>query len=128
MRTVLLAALVILAGCASSSPSSDSTEAAAPLAAQATAETASTASSETAAEPADAGASEPFRAPAGYKARVENGQTVYCRKVTVLGSRFPQNVCMTEAQLREHLHSTDTMKRDKDQSSRMCVGDICGGT
>jgi uncharacterized protein involved in type VI secretion and phage assembly len=30
---------------------------------------------------------------AGYKPKVQNGQTVYCRKEAVVGSRFPQEVC-----------------------------------
>ncbi len=36
--------------------------------------------------------------PAGYKVRVRDGETLYCRTVTPLGTRFAQQVCMTVAQ------------------------------
>jgi hypothetical protein len=35
----------------------------------------------------------------GYKPEMHNGNTVYCRKETELGSRFPSKVCATPEQL-----------------------------
>jgi len=35
----------------------------------------------------------------GYKAETHNGNKVYCRKETELGSRFPSKVCATPEQL-----------------------------
>jgi hypothetical protein len=35
----------------------------------------------------------------GYKPEVHNGNTVYCRKESELGSRFPSKVCATPEQL-----------------------------
>jgi hypothetical protein len=49
---------------------------------------------------------------------------MYCRKITVLGSRFPKDVCMSESQLREQEANKDAFGRDKDQASRVCA---CGG-
>jgi hypothetical protein len=50
--------------------------------------------------------------PAGYKVRVRDGETLYCRTVTPLGTRFAQQVCMTVAQY-EDLERRDTnMQQD----------------
>jgi hypothetical protein len=61
-----------------------------------------------------------FKPPPGYKVKIDGWNVVYCRKTTVLGSRFPKEVCMTGGELKEHMAATDAMKRDKDQVSRVC--------
>ncbi len=68
-----------------------------------------------AAKPADASATksvdgqepEVERVPAGYKAKEIDGENVYCRKSTPLGSRFPTEVCMTVAQYEDSVRQGD---------------------
>ena len=118
MRILLIAVLASLAGCASSPQTSDPGNEAATLATPAVAPS-------PAAQPAAPTASEApaeFKPPAGYKAKVENGRTMYCRRTTVLGSRFAKDVCMTEAQLRDFQLSNEGMRSNKDQTSRVCAG------
>ncbi len=37
----------------------------------------------------------------GYKVALRRGETVYCRKDLLTGSRFPTKVCLTEFQIRD---------------------------
>jgi len=53
---------------------------------------------------------EPPKVPPGYKAKVFNGETRFCRKDTPLGSRFSTEVCMTEAQYQEQERNRDSMR------------------
>ena len=114
----MLLALASLAGC-SSTPSDPVPEQPAAAAAAAPAPAAAPA---VPAAPAAAAEEGEYRPPAGYKARVENGSKVYCRKTTVLGSRFAKDVCMTEAQLRDFERSNEGIRQNKDQTSRVCAG------
>ena len=124
MRTFALTALCLLAGCASAPPSSETTPAAsaadAAPAAAAAAPATPAAPEATAATAASTDAAKPFKPPAGYKTKIKDWDVVYCKKTPVLGSRFPQEVCMNEAQLKEHMAAMEAMKRDKDQVSRVC--------
>ncbi len=52
------------------------------------------------------------RVPTGYKARVRNGETLYCRKSTPLGTRFPTEVCMTVAQYEEFVRQGDGLRQE----------------
>lgn len=52
------------------------------------------------------------RVPSGYKARQIDGETVYCRKSTPLGSRFPTEVCMTVAQYEESVRQRDGLRQE----------------
>lgn len=63
-----------------------------------------------------------FKPPPGYRVKINGWDIVYCRKTPVLGSRFAKEVCMTEAQLKEHLAANEEMRRNKDQTSRVCAG------
>ena len=132
MRIALLVALASVAGCASAPSTPGSSEAAtAPVAVQANPDSAAGAAAVASPAAAVADASEAdgeFKAPAGYKTRVENGATVYCRKVTVLGSRFPKDLCLSESQVRDLEATNDNIRRDKDQSSRICTAGGCGST
>jgi hypothetical protein len=133
MRIVLLVALASVAGCTSAPSTSENAQAVAVAPAAAPVSPAPAAAAEAPASPAaivaDASPTDgEFKPPAGYKQRVENGATVYCRKVMVLGSRFPKDLCLTEAQVRDLEASNDNMRRDKDQSSRICTAGACGST
>jgi hypothetical protein len=66
-----------------------------------------------------------FKPPPGYKVKIHGWDIVYCRKTPVLGSRFPKEICMTEAELKEHMAANEEMRRNKDQSSRVCGGTTC---
>src|SRR5262245_3137932 len=63
-----------------------------------------------------------FKPPAGFKTKILDWGIVYCKKMPVLGSRFPKEVCMNEAELKDYLANSDAMRRDKDQASRICTG------
>ena len=67
------------------------------------------------------------RIPYGYKVVVKDGQEMYCRKETILGSRFPQTICLNEDGLRELDARGESVRRNLDRSSATCVGDKCGG-
>jgi hypothetical protein len=67
-----------------------------------------------------------FKPPPGYRVKISGWDIVYCRKTPVLGSRFSKEVCMTEAQLKEHMAANEEMRRNKDQTSRVCAGGACG--
>jgi 2-oxoglutarate dehydrogenase E2 component (dihydrolipoamide succinyltransferase) len=127
MRILLILAMAGLAACSTAPTESVSDQPAAAPAPAAAAAPAPAAAPSAPASPAAAAApaaqeEAEWRPPAGYKARVENGNRVYCRKTTVLGSRFAKDVCMTEAQLRDFEQSNEGMRQNKDQTSRMCAG------
>ena len=61
---------------------------------------------------ATAAATAPARVPNGYKAKVLDGETVYCRKSTPLGTRFPTEVCMTVAQYEEFVLQGDGLRQE----------------
>ncbi|MBK7903103.1 MAG: hypothetical protein IPJ97_09305 [Proteobacteria bacterium] len=52
------------------------------------------------------------RVPAGYKAKEIDGEKVYCRKSTPLGSRFPTEVCMTVAQYEDSVRQRDQLRQE----------------
>lgn len=88
---------------------------AAPVATPAPAASAATTSQP--AKPADAattkGKSDAIeRVPAGYKVKVIDGETRYCRKSTPIGTRFPTEVCMTESQYVEAMRNQDSMRQE----------------
>ena len=56
--------------------------------------------------------SEPTKVPAGYKVKVVDGETRFCRKEVPLGSRFPTEVCMTQAQYEEQERNRDSMRNE----------------
>jgi len=65
--------------------------------------------------------------PIGYKLVVKNGQELYCRKETILGSRFPQTICLDENGLKELEARGQSVRDDLTRSEGKCVGDSCGG-
>jgi membrane protein involved in colicin uptake len=52
------------------------------------------------------------KVPAGYKAKVIGGETVYCRKSTPMGTRFPTEVCMTVAQYQDSVRDRDGLRQE----------------
>ncbi len=41
-----------------------------------------------------------------------DGETMLCRKSTPLGSRFPTEVCMTQAQYTEQMRNQDSLRQE----------------
>lgn len=112
MRMLNLIALTILAGCASQEQAKES-----PQPAQVATHHASAAAPTAAVADAKA---QKFKVPPGYKARVKEGTTVYCRKDIILGSRFPTESCYTEAQIDQLQANAAAARRE------MQKGQICG--
>ena len=112
MRVLVLWSLIVLSGCAASpEPPRGSDAAAAPPPAAAP--------SPAAERSADSKA--PFDLPPGFKPTRISGELFYCRKMVVLGSRFPKQLCLNEDQLKEHMAGNEAMKRNKDEVSRLCT-------
>ena len=63
----------------------------------------------------------PFKPPAGYKPKRINGEQVWCAKQVVLGSRFPQQDCRNEAELRELIRNRESMRTDMETRTRTCT-------
>jgi len=63
-----------------------------------------------------------FRAPAGYKRKQQGETTVYCKRETRVGTRFPTEYCFTEEQLRRIENSAASMRNDFSRQQRTCVG------
>lgn len=58
---------------------------------------------------------------AGYKPEVRNGQTVYCRKETQLGSRFESKMCATAGEV-ERLTARSQESIEKVQREKTIMG------
>ena len=52
------------------------------------------------------------RVPAGYKSKVVGNETLFCRKDTPLGSRFPKEVCMTAEQYEVSVRQNDSLRQE----------------
>jgi hypothetical protein len=107
MRLFVLCALIVMGGCVAnpgSPPASDPAAASPP-----------------AAQPAAAVSKAPFDLPPGFKPTRISGELFYCRKMVVLGSRFPKQLCLNEDQLKEYMAGNEAMKRNKDEVSRLCT-------
>lgn len=74
------------------------------------------------ADAAAAAAKAGFRAPAGYKRKQQGETTVYCKRETRVGTRFPTEYCFTEEQLRRIENSAASMRNDFSRQQRTCVG------
>jgi len=60
--------------------------------------------------------------------RKKGAITLYCKKDTVLGSRFPEEFCFTEDQLRDVVRRGQDSQQDKIRASGVCssTGGPCG--
>jgi hypothetical protein len=119
MRILILVTLAVLAGSAFADDKPEPAAKSAPPAAAATADAKGAQDAKSAEKKPE------FKPPAGYKVKIHGWDIVYCRKTPVLGSRFSKEICMTEAELKEHLAANEEMRRNKDQSSRVCAGSAC---
>jgi hypothetical protein len=119
MKILKLVVLTALAGCASQEPVRESVQVA-PKAAQ-------PANAATPVALADA-TTEKFKVPSGYKSRTKDGATVYCKKETILGSRFPKEFCFSQAQL-EELEAISAEQRRQLQKGQICgaASGLCAG-
>jgi len=69
-----------------------------------------------------------YTPPSGYRVKVRDGETVYCRKEQVLGTRFPQEFCFSRLELKEIERRKRSMQDDVAQRQRMCTtGSACSG-
>jgi len=118
MRLTAVLILACLAGCASQ-PQAPQTKVAAatpaPPAAPVQAEPAQQAA-------AQQGTNEAFKPPGGYRMKKRGAETVYCKKDTILGSRFPEEFCYTEQQLKEIAQRGEDQRLNKDKISGICGG------
>jgi len=123
MRSMMLAVLVVLlcsAGFAQASDSAIGNETATADQAQDKAQT------DTAAE---AKAPHEFKVPAGYRAKKRGKKVVYCKKGLESGTRFAQEHCYNEEQLRELELKREQENAAFDQSRKVCGNlESCAGT
>ena len=63
-----------------------------------------------------------FKAPGGYQKVIKGLETVYCKNYTPIGSRMPEKICYSEAQLRE------IIKRNEANQQEMREKANAGGT
>jgi hypothetical protein len=60
--------------------------------------------------------------PAGYKAVERHGTTLYCTRVASLGTKFKQEVCMTQDEYAEVQRRGENARQDLRKSTTMCAG------
>jgi hypothetical protein len=118
---VLLAASVSVIAC-SSQPQTASAPAASPAQARTQAHAAAGGSTKTAGMTPNG-----VRIPYGYKLVVKDGQELYCHKETILGSRFPQTVCLDEQGLKELEARGESARDSLNRGQETCAGSSCGG-
>jgi predicted component of type VI protein secretion system len=135
MRTLCLIALAALAGCASQPPAESVAKESVTLAsaaqpASAAMPAAASAPVQAAASPAaatTASTTGDYKPPAGYKKRVANGQTIYCAKIVVLGSRFPKEDCRSQGELEDMEMQKEGMRSEMSRRQAICgAAAACG--
>ena len=63
---------------------------------------------------------EPFKVPAGYQPKKRGKKMVYCKKAMESGTRFSQEKCYSEEQLRVMEGERDQDQVTLDQSRKVC--------
>ena len=63
---------------------------------------------------------EPFKVPAGYQPKKRGKKMVYCKKAMESGTRFSQEKCYSEEQLRAMEGERDQDQVTFDQSRKVC--------
>lgn len=63
----------------------------------------------------------PLKIPAGYRKRLIKGQEMYCTITTTVGTRFPREVCMTEAGLRNLIEQRAAQQEDLNRTQSLCA-------
>jgi hypothetical protein len=123
MRLILIAVASFLAvGCATT-PTSAPTTAAPVTPAAAPATQAQPAAAATVAA-VDKGSKS---APPGYRTKVRNGETVYCKKEATTGSRFEVETCMNAADLEALRQRTEQDREQFRKNQTICGTGGCGG-
>ena len=70
----------------------------------------------------------PFKVPAGFTAKSRGKKTVYCRKSMESGTRFAQEKCYSEDQLRAMETTREQDQAKLDQNRKVCASpENCGG-
>lgn len=116
MRLMRAAAFLVIAGC-TSAPVQQSTEQSAPAKVLAD-------SAQSEAAPGQPAKSKP---PTGYTVKTKQGETFYCRKEGMVGTRFKEEFCYTEHQLEELEVRRAEMESDLMQQQKTCTSAACGG-
>ena len=71
---------------------------------------------------------EEFKVPAGYRAKKRGKKVVYCKKDMESGTRFAQERCYDEVQLKEIELAREEGNATFDQSRKICSNlEACGG-
>ena len=109
MRILFFAALAALSGCASQ-PATER----APVALAAPAESVAATDAE-------------FTPPSGYKRQFANGNTIYCAKIVVLGSRFPKEDCRSQSELEQMEVMKKEMRNRLDRAQSACASAVACG-
>lgn len=120
MRSIMLTVLgAILAATAVAEPSAIGNET--PTAEQAPDKAAAETTDE-AREPA------PYKVPAGYQAKKRGKKVVYCKKSMESGTRFAQEKCYSEDQLRAMSAEREQDQANFDQTRKVCANpESCAG-
>ncbi len=61
-----------------------------------------------------------YKPPPSYKTRHRGDKTIYCRKATEIGSRFPVEKCFTKDQLEIELERIAASKEEFERGRRVC--------
>jgi len=76
----------------------------------------------------EAGEAEPFKVPAGYQPKKRGKKVVYCKKAMESGTRFSQEKCYSEDQLRAMSAERDQDQANFDQTRKVCANpESCAG-
>jgi hypothetical protein len=71
---------------------------------------------------------EPFRVPPGYQAKTRGKKVMYCKKSMESGTRFAQERCFSEEQLRAMEAKREEEHATFDQSRKVCANpENCSG-
>lgn len=123
MRSTMLAILVAMLSCAGVAQASGSAIGNETATADQAQDKAETDTVDEAKEP------EEFKVPAGYRAKKRGKKMVYCKKDMESGTRFAQERCFDEAQLRQQELAREQENRTLEQSRRVCATpETCAGT
>ena len=61
----------------------------------------------------------------GYKQKTQRGQIVFCKKEAQLGSRFENEICMTESQMQEFFYNSNLQRESLRSVHQSCNGKNC---
>lgn len=71
---------------------------------------------------------EPFKVPAGYQAKSRGKKVLYCKKSMESGTRFSQEKCYSEDQLRAMEMAREQEQATLEQTRKVCANvENCGG-